>query len=233
MNTSSYLLRIDDACPTMRRSSFERIRAVCDSLNIKPIIGIIPDNQDPKLIVDQEWPDFWPTMRMLADHGWIVAQHGYQHLYNEYKTEFAGLPYDHQLRKITEGKKIIAEKIGHIPTWFMAPAHSYDKTTCAVLKKLHFTHITDGIAPYPFIKNELIHVPQQLWRPRSMPFGLWTICLHPNTMSIKEIHNLIAFMESHKEQFLDISLEPQSSPVTIPMQIAWKSALMLKRIWRI
>lgn len=233
MNKSSYILRIDDVCPTMRRSSFERIRVACDNLHIKPTIGVVPDNKDPKLQIESEQADFWPRMRELASNGWIIAQHGYQHTYNEHKTEFAGLPYDEQLRKISSGKKIIGEKTGQIPTWFMAPSHSLDSNTCKALKASSFTHITDGIALYPFNKYGLTWVPQQLWRPKSMPFGTWTICLHPNTMSDKEIDTLIAFIKSHAKQFQNISLDPQRSLFTYPMRIVWAMALFVRRLWPI
>lgn len=233
MNKSSYILRIDDACPTMRRSSFERIRTVCDNVDIKPIIGIVPDNRDPKLVIDREWTDFWSLMRNLANNGWIIAQHGYQHVYNERKTEFAGLPYDQQIQKISSGQKIIAEKMGYVPTWFMAPSHSIDINTCKALHTLSFTHITDGIALYPFIKHGLTWVPQQLWRPISMPFGIWTICLHPNTMNDSQIDAVLAFVQLHAKQFKNVSFTPQKSLFTIPMRIVWATVLFIKHIWPI
>jgi predicted deacetylase len=230
MKNSSYLLRIDDVCPTMRRSSFERIRAACDELNIKPVIGVVPDNQDAKLRAEEPWEDFWPLIKNLGSRGWIIAQHGYQHIYGETKTEFAGLPYEEQKRKISLGRSLLIERIGITPNWFMAPAHSLDDTTCKVLEELSFTHITDGVALYPFMQNNLTWVPQQLWRPRSMPFGLWTICLHPNTMSDSEIDTLIAFMKSHQRQFQNISLDPQNSLLTSPMRFAWNIVRLLKHV---
>src|SRR3990167_6632391 len=97
MKKPSYLLRIDDACGSMRRSSFERIHGACKQYGIKPIIGIVPDNQDSALCIDKEWPDFWQYMNQVAKEGWIIAQHGYQHIYSKNrKTEFAGLPYAEQ-----------------------------------------------------------------------------------------------------------------------------------------
>lgn len=217
----------------MRRSSFERIRRTCDSLGIKPIIGVVPDNQDQKLCIDSQQVDFWQTMRELANNGWIIAQHGYQHVYNHHKTEFSGLPYDEQLQKISIGQKILTEKIGQTPAWFMAPSHSLDTTTCKALCALSFTHITDGIALYPFAKHGLTWVPQQLWRPISMPFGLWTICLHPNTMNDTQIDAMLEFVKLHAEQFQNISLIPQESLFTIPMRIVWATALFARRLWPI
>ena len=230
MKKSSYLLRIDDVCPTMNRGAFLRIQRECDRLNIKPIIGIIPDNQDRKLNREPAWKEFWPLMRSLASNNWIIAQHGYQHIYNNDKTEFAGLPYHEQFKKIQRGRNILTEKLASTPRWFMAPAHSLDRTTCRALQALSFSHITDGIALYPFVKDGLIWVPQQLWRPISMPIGLWTICIHPNTMTGMEIDSLLHFLRAHVLQFQNILFAPQKSLLTTPLRVIWNAALLIKRL---
>ena len=65
----------------------------------------MPDNQDPALVVGASQPGFWVYMRQLKKKGWVVAQHGYQHIYKtkdsgilkiNQRSEFAGLPYDEQ-----------------------------------------------------------------------------------------------------------------------------------------
>lgn len=230
MKKSCYLLRIDDVCETMKHSSFERIRIACEKYSITPILGIVPDNKDPNLCVDEPSRDFWQGMKRLVDMGWIIAQHGYQHIYIKGKTEFAGLPYDEQREKIIRGRAILQQKLGKAPVWFMAPAHSIDSTTCKALQDAAFTHITDGIALYPYTADGLTWVPQQLWRPIPMPFGLWTICLHPNTMSDEEIDTVVAFMKVHQQQFHNVSLKPRHSLFTKPMQLLWRLALAIKRL---
>jgi hypothetical protein len=84
----------------------------------------------------------------------------------------------------------------------MAPAHSFDENTCKALKKVGITHITDGIAVYPFKKYGLYRLPQQLWKPQKMPFGTRTICLHPNSMKKKDIQRIEEFCSQRKDSFV-------------------------------
>ncbi|HSX24405.1 MAG TPA: DUF2334 domain-containing protein, partial [Candidatus Andersenbacteria bacterium] len=174
---------------------------------------------------------FWDFVKTKALDGWIIAQHGYQHLYLKHKkTEFAGLPYHEQYKKIQLGQEILKEKLGFAPVWWMAPAHSFDKATCNALKDLGFEYITDGIALYPYKKYGLTWIPQQLWRPRAMPFGTWTICLHTNTMTAQGIQDMIEFMKKNKAQFQDVSLQPKKSLCNIAFKIIWGTMYISRRL---
>ena len=46
----TYLIRLDDASEYMDLDKWSRMEELLDKYNIKPIFGIIPDNQDPKLV---------------------------------------------------------------------------------------------------------------------------------------------------------------------------------------
>lgn len=225
-----YLFRLDDICPTMNWENFERLRSIFLDHNIKPIFGIVPDNQDPKLAVNPARADFWQQMKQLADQGWIVAQHGYQHKYItknagilglRARSEFASLPYEEQRRKIAAGKKILEEKLDQPITWWMAPAHSFDATTCRVLKDLGFTYIMDGIALYPFKKYDLTWVPHQIWKPEAKLFGLWTIGLHLNSLTLERMKNIEQFIKRNRAQFQFPNLTPRKSVLNIPFQWYW------------
>jgi predicted deacetylase len=207
----------------MKWDVFLQIQEICDELGIRPIIGVVPDNRDPNLAVDTPNQDFWSIIRQLSQHKWIVAQHGYQHIYNDNKSEFRGLSYEDQYAKIQRGKQILEKQLGFSPTWWMAPAHSFDDVTCSVLRDLQFTHVTDGAALFPYEDKGLVWVPQQLWKPRTMPFGTWTICLHPNTMSQQDLDALFAFLRTHAEQFHNVSFTPKTSMLRIPFQIVWNA----------
>ncbi|MCE9642716.1 MAG: DUF2334 domain-containing protein [Candidatus Andersenbacteria bacterium] len=220
--SAKYILRIDDVCPTMNWELFSMITDTCDELGIAPILGVIPDNQDQALVAAAPHNLFWEYIKKKASQGWIIAQHGYQHIYEQHKkTEFAGLSYDAQFEKIQSGRNILLKQLGFAPTWWMAPAHSFDETTCKALEALGFEYITDGTALYPYKKHGLTWIPQQLWRPRAMPFGTWTICLHTNTMSAQNIRDMIEFMKKHRSQFLDISLAPRASVLNPLFALAW------------
>lgn len=222
-SSAKYLLRIDDVCPTMNWELFSMIIDACDKFGITPILGIVPDNQDQKLVISQSHEAFWEYIKKKAERGYLIAQHGYQHTYlQDRKTEFAGLSYQEQYEKIQKGQEILLKKLGFKPTWWMAPAHSFDNITCTALKDLGFEYITDGIALYPYRKDGLTCIPQQLWRPRAMPFGTWTICLHTNTMSIKDIQNVITFMKNHTRQFKGVSLVPRKSVLNTLFVAMWR-----------
>lgn len=44
-----YILRLDDASEYMDVDKWQRMETLLDKYNIKPLVGIIPDNQDPSL----------------------------------------------------------------------------------------------------------------------------------------------------------------------------------------
>lgn len=205
----NYFFRLDDICPTINWNNFNKIKAIFLKYNVQPIIGIIPDNKDKKLHKDKENVNFWQEMRELENKGWVVAQHGYQHLYttsnkglvgiNKY-SEFAGLSYKEQLEKIKKGKTILEAKLKNKVKWWMAPAHSFDKNTCKVLEKMGFLFITDGISLYPFKKYGLIWLPQQVWQSKRKKIGYWTVCIHLNTIDEKYLNNLESFLKNNQEK---------------------------------
>lgn len=227
---AKYIFRIDDVCPTMNWKNFEELIKIFDKYKIKPIIGVVPDNKDKKLSVQEPVKNFWKEIRKMSNKGWIIAQHGYQHKYitnnsgiiglNNY-SEFAGLDYKDQYQKILSGKNILEEKLGTKIKWWMAPAHSFDKNTCRVLKELKFEYITDGIALYPFKKDGLIWIPQQLWKPVKNLFGLWTICIHPNVITSKYICSLDLFIKTNYKDCQNINLTLKHSSFNLIYRIIW------------
>lgn len=54
-----YFFRIDDVTPGMNWENFSRIQKICDTYNIKPIIGVVPDNKDRRLDAYERIGDFW------------------------------------------------------------------------------------------------------------------------------------------------------------------------------
>ncbi|MFN3599567.1 MAG: hypothetical protein ACK4VK_07550, partial [Aquificaceae bacterium] len=65
----------------------------------------------------------------------------------------------------------------------------FDRITVKILAECGFEIISDGLFFYPRKRFNLIWVPQQMWRFRKMPFGLYTIALHPNHWSEKNLEN--------------------------------------------
>ena len=182
--------RIDDVTTHMDWDKFDRVVEIFNRYDIKPLIGIIPNNRDPELLQLPYRKDGWERIQALNAKGWPTAQHGYQHVYTTCESgllgindssEFAGIDYETQYSMLSEGKKILEES-GLGTNIFMAPAHSYDLNTLEALRALGFKYVTDGYSLHPYMRNGLKFIPCQTAVPRRVPFGLQTVCLHPNTM---------------------------------------------------
>ncbi len=209
-----YILRLDDACPTMNRKKWDRIELVLDKYGLKPIVAVIPDNKDKDLFFDESDPNFWAKVKAWQTKGWAIAMHGLQHLFvtNEggldsrnKKSEFAGLPLEEQVEKISKGWNIFLEK-GIKPRLWVAPMNTFDHTTLLALEtETDIRIISYGIALSPFYENNFYWIPKQLWGFKKFPFGLWTICLHPNNMSDEQINSLEGTIQLHKSFFISFN----------------------------
>lgn len=196
----------------MNWQNFERIKNLFFEYGVKPIIAVIPDNEDSKLNIDQPDMNFWSKINELRSQKWTIAMHGYQHKYTQEnggilkihtKSEFAGLPYQEQFEKIKKGKEIL--KSHEIKTdIFIAPGHSFDKNTLKALEGNNFNIISDGIALYPFKKYNILWIPQIAWQPRKFKCGIVTFCLHPNTMEETDFRNLENFVKNNASKITDL-----------------------------
>jgi len=187
-----YLVRFDDLCPTMNWEMWFRIEEVLLDHKIKPLLAVIPDNKDEKLRVAPSHSSFWGEVRKWQGRGWTIGLHGYQHRFVtrqagivgiQHRSEFAGVPPSEQEEKLLRAVETLRSNGVHPEVW-IAPAHSFDWNTVAVLQKLGVTTISDGLAIAPHRDARgLLWVPQQLWRFRWRPFGVWTVCYHHNRWS--------------------------------------------------
>lgn len=207
-----FLIRLDDACPTMCRAKWNKMEHVLDKYGVKPMVGIIPHNQDPKQMIDAFDDNFWDNVRRWDQKGWTIALHGYNHVYSTNegginplwnKSEFAGHPLEFQKEKIRMGVAILRDH-GINPRYFFAPSHTFDENTLSALREeSDIRVISDTIAIKPYKYNDFIFVPQQSGHPIRLPFGgLVTICYHPNTMLEESFKNLENFLSSHKGQLI-------------------------------
>ena len=197
-----YLLRFDDICPTMNWAVWERIEPALNTHGIKPIMAVVPDNQDGKLMVDAPRADFWARVRAWQAAGWCIALHGYQHRYetreaglmgiNAY-SEFAGLPEVTQRDKLARALAIFRDHGVHADAW-VAPAHAFDEVTVGLLLEMGVETISDGFYFRPVRRLGALWIPQQFWHFRPMPAGLWTVCVHCNAYGEYEIARLLAWM---------------------------------------
>ncbi len=193
MAETRYIYRFDDICPTMNWKIWAAIEAQMIRFNISPILAVVPDNQDPELMVDPPRADFWECVRRWQSMGWTIALHGYQHRYvtkdsgilglASYKSEFAGLPREKQEAKLRKGLAIFAEHGVHADAW-VAPSHTFDRNTVEILADLGVSVISDGMWPWPFTEpGGTTWIPQQVWNFQEKSSGIWTICCHHNAWS--------------------------------------------------
>jgi hypothetical protein len=205
------IVRVDDACPTMASAPWREIESIFDELEIKPIVGVIPDCQDPELNLDACDDGFWQRVQSWERKGWTIAMHGHKHsMYNcskrtralvpfHRRSEFAGLPLIAQRKMLRTSYEAFSTR-NLKPQMFMAPAHSFDRTTLEALAlETPIKWITDGISYRAFERFGINWLPQQLGRiPPLLPIGCWTLCLHPSSMSRSQIVELAEGLRVNK-----------------------------------
>lgn len=186
-------VRLDDITPAMDWEKFTAFAALLDEFDIKPLIGVVPDNRDENLDRDTAREDFWDYIRARQEDGWVIAQHGCYHVYTRHKgglfplndfSEFAGVPYEEQLAMLEQGKRILAQQ--RIMTdLFMAPAHSYDRNTLRALKQAGFRGLTDGFGNRPYRRRGLTFYPISFRLENSLKKdkGFTTMVVHTNTLN--------------------------------------------------
>ena len=187
MKSFSCIWRVDDVVPGPALESLLSLEETLDKWGIRPIIGVVPINQDDSIGALAPYPDgFWSEIRRMKDKGWTVAQHGETHVCTGYSksflghrsaSEFAGRSIDIQVSSIQRGKEIFLSE-GINPEIFMAPKHSFDRNTLKALKICGFKTITDGWGVAPYQIDGITLVPQVSARFRPTGFGLWTNCIH-------------------------------------------------------
>jgi len=195
-----YLIRLDDACHGMHLHRWRRVEEVLDRHEVRPIVAVVPDNHDPKLMAGERDEGFWDKVRAWSAKGWTVAMHGCTHVMQPtesplllpfYKrSEFAGLDLEAQAVKIrTSWQQFLAQGIA--PEVWVAPAHSFDvQTLRALQRETSIRIVSDGIAWNSYSAHGFHWIPQQLWGFSERRSGLWTVCLHPNTMDDQSIASL-------------------------------------------
>jgi predicted deacetylase len=242
--TAQYLIRFDDICPTMNWEIWSRIEAVLLECKISPILAVIPENRDSKLMVSEARPHFWDEVRKWQARGWSIGLHGYQHLYASCssgilgfpdKSEFAGVPLPAQETKLASALEIFRRESVRPEIW-IAPAHSFDRSTLIALKRIGLDTISDGFALFPHTDAEgIFWVPQQLWRFRWRPFGLWTVCCHHNYWSQADLLRFTRALEQNRAAIASLNFVRERYKSRSPhfwdevYSKAHTAALLLKR----
>ena len=213
-------IRIDDVTPEMDWKKFSRFAELLDRYEIGPLIGVVPKNQDPMLTApidarNPEWRETGDFARWLTEreaHGWSIAVHGYYHKYSttsggifplNHFSEFAGLSYETQMQMLREGRQSLS-LLGIDTDIFMAPGHSYDKTTLRALKDCGYRFVTDGYGSAPYERDGLIFLPISFLRSSSLrkKNGVTTFVVHTWDMDEKEYQWYEKLISGERERFI-------------------------------
>lgn len=210
-----YLLRLDDASEYLDIEKWNKIEEILDVYEIKPIVGIIPDNEDKELISKNKKDSFfWEKARKWQSKGWIIALHGYNHVYItseggvnpiNNRSEFAGVSLNIQRQKIRDGINIFKNNNLNAEVFF-APFHTYDINTLEALKtESDIRIVCDTVANDIYKEKDFYFIPQQSGTVRRLPFKVVTFCYHPNNMSEYDFKKLENFIKKNKFKFKNLS----------------------------
>ena len=68
-NYSGLIIRFDDISENMKWEFMEQCEVLFDEYNIKPVLGIIPNNQDNELKKYPKKENFWQIVKKMAKQG--------------------------------------------------------------------------------------------------------------------------------------------------------------------
>ncbi len=230
-----YLLRFDDASEYMDTDKWNMVEQILDKYRIKPLVGVIPNNQDPSLVKYKKDKFFWDKVKIWENKGWKIAMHGYNHVYNTTtrtsKSEFVDINIEIQKEKIRKGLEIFNNnKID--PEVFFAPSHTFDHNTLKALKEeSKIRIISDTVAFDVYKKDDFYYVPQQIAYIRSVPFMVATFCYHPNTMDEAEFDRFEKQISKYKKKIVAFdSIILKDRKLNIADWLLAKSVFWLRKI---
>ena len=236
------LIRFDDIAENMNWHLMAKCESIFDELNIKPVMGVIPNNKDKDLLVYPKKENFWQIVKKWQLKGWEIAMHGYNHIYDndtnkrdyfEYggKSEFYGHSLDSQSSKIRKGLEIFEKNDIKIRTFF-SPNHTYDFNTFEALKLSGINEVIDGYGLKPYLENNIKFIPQLFYKPFFLPFGLQTTQIHLNYWTENEFKKFSQLIYRNKKRIIsyDDALEQLSEkPSDKFLNKIIKGILILKR----
>ena len=211
-SNTGILIRLDDIAENMNWTAMNQCENLFDSLNIRPLLGVIPNNQDKEFNSYEKRDDFWDKVRNWQKKGWEIAMHGFSHVYDKEtnkkdyfnyggRSEFYGHDYETQLYRIKKGlKKFNDEKI-NIRSFF-APNHTYDENTLIALKSSGIKNIIDGYGLIPYSENELNFIPQLFYKEIMLPFGIQSTQIHLNYWSDQSFNDFEKFITKNKYKII-------------------------------
>ena len=185
------LIRLDDIAENMNWDLMEKSELLFEKYEIKPVLGVIPNNKDNDLLLYPKKDDFWKLVRKWKEKGWEISMHGSTHVYDKNSnnkdyfgyggdSEFYGHSLETQISKIENGLKKFSDEKIKIRSFF-APNHTYDRNTFAALKNSGINQIIDGYGVMPYSENGIKFIPQLFYKTYFLPFGIQSTQIHLNS----------------------------------------------------
>lgn len=242
-------VRLDDITPDMDWERFLKFKELLDRYQVKPLIGVVPENRDENLKSeykkrDKGPDDFWGYIRGLQKEGWVIAMHGLYHIYTTKKgglfplnnfSEFAGVPLEGQRQMLDRGKKILKAK-GIETQLFMAPAHSYDANTLKALRETGFTALTDGFGKLPYDFKGLTFYPISFHLSSTLKKaeGYSTMVVHTGTVRENDLKRYENYFKREDVQWISYREYLDQPAVKQSIWGRWKEFMMAKgKYWMV
>jgi predicted deacetylase len=211
-NYTGMLIRLDDVAENMNWELMDKCEQLFDKYNIKPLMGVVPNNKDKELLLYKKKDKFWEKVRSWQNKGWEISMHGFSHVYDNQtnkkdyfnyggKSEFFGHDFNKQKSKIDDGLKKFKEEKIKIRSFF-APNHTYDLNTFQALKESGIKNIIDGYGLIPYTENGLNFIPQLFYKEMMLPFGIQSTQIHLNYWEEKDYLIFENFVEKNKQKII-------------------------------
>ena len=238
------LIRFDDIAENMNWDLMDKCEKLFSKYNIKPVVGVIPNNKDKDLLNFPYRKDFWNKVRNWQSKKWVIAIHGYNHLYeNETNkkdffkhggnSEFYGHSLDTQIDKLKKSIEIFKDNNIKVRCFF-APNHTYDKNTFQALKSVGINEVIDGYGLIPYEYSKIKFIPQLFYKPILLPFGIQSTQIHLNTWTLNDFKNFENFIIKNSEKIIDYDYAISRLNNNIVFKIIsylTKYILIIKRIY--
>jgi peptidoglycan/xylan/chitin deacetylase (PgdA/CDA1 family) len=203
------VLRYDDYSARSDSANDRRLIALLKQFRMAATFAVIPyvhslntHNPAETTLVPLEGKKLEILKEAVDSVGIEVALHGYSHQTNQFHvkgpdySEFGGLGFDEQLRRILKGRDLLQMELGVRPRIFVPPWGAYDSVTLNVLESLGFqmmsAHIT-GVRSRSRMKFlpstcTLDDLRSAVRSARSMgdPHPVVVVLLHPSDLGVRK-----------------------------------------------
>ena len=206
------LIRLDDIAENMNWDLMKKSELLFEKYQIKPVLGVIPNNKDNDLLSYPKKNDFWEKVREWKDKGWEISMHGSTHVYDTNSknkdyfgygggSEFCEHSLEIQMLKLKDGLKKFSDEKIRIRSFF-APNHTYDINTFKALKESGINNIIDGYGLIPYTEKKLNFIPQLFYKEIMLPFGIQATQIHLNYWKEKDFNKFEGFINKNHNKII-------------------------------